>query len=250
MHFGRHRAGRARLLAGQPEIPDLDGMGGIAEVVDLRHAAGAPVRRARHQEADAGVAFPPALVGILQALADVGDQNGIGGIGHVPDLMSCAADRAQHVDGVRIALGQGLAVADAHHLGAAALVFSLLARDVVQISGMRGIGDVDDRGAVRLGVAGQRIDRIRNFVGAAVMADIGDPAVALMMDGRLIGAARLQIVAADQFHVGGLGRRPDHLALGKSGAAAGKESDTQISGEFDATAHVFPPGLTRPFLVG
>ena len=91
-------------------------------------------------------------------------------------------------------MGKRLAVADAHHLRAAALVFSFLARNVMQIFRMRGIGDVDDRGAVRLGLAGQRIDRIGNVVGAAVMADIGDPAVALMMDGRLIGAARLQVV--------------------------------------------------------
>ena len=58
-----------------------------------------------------------------------------------------------------------------------------------------------------------RIDRRGNLVGAAVMADIGDPAVALMMDGRLIGAARLQIVVADQLHVGGFRRRADHLLL-------------------------------------
>jgi len=84
---------------------------------------------------------------------------------------------------------------------------------VAQIFWLLGIGDVDDRRAVRLGLAGLRIERRRNIVGAAVMSDIGDPAVALMMDGRLIGAARLLIVAADQFHVGGFGRRADHLLL-------------------------------------
>ena len=61
------------------------------------------------------------------------------------------------------------------------------------------------------------------FVGAAVMADIGDPAVALVMDGRLIGAAGLQVVVPDQLHVGGFGRRPDHLLLGKGAAAAGQK---------------------------
>ena len=143
----------------------------------------------------------------------LGDQHRIGGIGDVPDLMPCAAERAQHVDRVGIALRQGLAVADAHHLRAAGFVFAFLAGNVMQIFRMRGIGDVDDRGAVRLGLAGHRIDRIGNLVGAAVMADIGDPAVALMMDGRLIGAARLQVVVADQLHVGGFGRRADHLLL-------------------------------------
>ena len=145
--------------------------------------------------------------------ADAGDQHRIGGIGDVPDLMRLAAERAQHVDRVGIALGQGLAVADPHHLRAAGFIFSFLPGNVAQIFRMRGIGDVDDRGAVRLGLAGQRIDRRGNVVGAAVMADIGDPAVALMMDGRLIGAARLQIVVADQLHVGGFGRRADHLLL-------------------------------------
>ena len=132
VQFGRHRAGRARLLAGQAEVADLHGMRGIAEVVDLRHAAGAPVRRARHQIGDAGVAFPPALVRVLQA-AEPRDQHGIGGIGDVPDLMRLAAEGAQHVDRVGIALGQCLAVADAHHLRAAALVFSLLPGNVMQI---------------------------------------------------------------------------------------------------------------------
>ena len=226
VQFGRHRAGRARLLAGQAEIPDLDGMRGIGEVVDLRHAAGAPVRRAGDQEGDAGVAFPPALVGVLQA-ADPRDQHGIGGIGDVPDLMRLAAEGAQHVDRVAVALGQRLAVADPHHLRAAALVFSGLPGNVVQIFRVRGIGDVDDRGAVRLGLAGQGIDRIGNGVGAAVMADIGDPAVALVMDGRLIGAARLQVVIPDQPHVGGFRRRADRLALRIGGAAACDESDTE-----------------------
>ena len=160
VQFGRHRAGRARLLAGQAEIADLDGMGGIAEIVDLRHAARAPVRRARHQKGDAGVAFPQALVRVLQA-ADPRDQHRIGGIGNVPDLMRFAAESAQHVDRVAIALRQRLAVADAHHLRAAGFVFAFLPGNVAQIFGLRGIGDIDDRGAVRLGLAGLRIDRRR-----------------------------------------------------------------------------------------
>ena len=105
VQFGRHRAGRAGLLAGQAEIADLHGMRGIAEIVDLRHAPGAPVRRARHEKGNAGVAFPPVLVRVLQA-ADPRDQHRIGGIGDVPDLMRLAAEGAQHVDRVGIALGQ------------------------------------------------------------------------------------------------------------------------------------------------
>src|SRR5205807_6900554 len=56
----------ARLLTGKPEIPDLYGVRGIAEVIDLRHAARAPVGRARDQKGNAGLALPPALVGIFQ----------------------------------------------------------------------------------------------------------------------------------------------------------------------------------------
>ena len=99
VQFGRHRAGRARLLAGQAEIADLHRMGGIAEVVDLGHAPGAPVRRAGDQEGDAGVAFPPVLVGVLEA-AEPRDQYRIGGIGDVPDFMGLAAEGAQHIDRV------------------------------------------------------------------------------------------------------------------------------------------------------
>ena len=149
------------------------------------------------------------------------DEHGIGGIGDVPDLMPLAAERAQHVDRVGIALGQALAVADAHHLRAARLVLSLLPRNVLQIFRMRGIGDVDDRRAVRLGLARQRVEGHRNIVGAAVMADIGDLAVALVMDGRLIGAARLQVAIADQLHVLGFGRRADLLLLRRSAVGAG-----------------------------
>ncbi len=226
VQFGRHGAGRAGLLTGKPEIPDLRGMRGIGEIVDHRHPARAPVRLARHQVGNAGVAFPPVLVRVLQALADTADERGMDRIGRVPDFMARAADCAQHIDRVRIALGQLLAIAHAHHLRAAAFVLSFLARNVGQIFRMRGIGDVDDRGPVRLGLPGQGIDGVGNFVGAAVMTDIGDPAVALMMDGRLIGAARLQIAVADELHVGGFGRRADFLC-GRSFVRAERSDSVQ-----------------------
>ena len=120
---------------------------------------------------------------------------------------------AQQIDRVGVALRQRLAVADARHLRAAVLVVALLARDVREVFRLRRIGDVDDRGAVELGLAGQRIDRLRHLRRAAVVADIGDVAVALLVDGRLIGAARLQVVVADQAHVLRLGRIADLLLL-------------------------------------
>src|SRR5205814_9013005 len=89
----------------------------------------------------------------------------------------------------------------------------------------RRMRDVEDRGAVRFGLPGDWIDGRGNGISAAVMSDIGDPAVALTMDSRLIGATRLQIIAADQPHVGGFGRSSDRLLLRFSDATAGEEND-------------------------
>jgi hypothetical protein len=43
------------------------------------------------------------------------------------------------------------------------------------------------------------------------MANIGDPAVALVVDGRLIRAAPLQVIAADEAHVVGFRRSANLL---------------------------------------
>ena len=83
---------------------------------------------------------------------------------------------------------------------------------------MRRIGHIDERGAVELGLSRQRIYRLLVFRNSAVMADIGNPAVALMMDPRLIGAAPLQIVVADEAHIAGLG-----LVLGEGCRARNKK---------------------------
>src|SRR5204862_7810959 len=68
--------------------------------------------------------------------------------------------------------------------------------------------------------------RRRDVVGAAVMADIGDETVALLVDGRLVGAACLQVAPAGQLHVGGLGRRAD-LLLRRRRKGEEKETDPQ-----------------------
>ena len=65
---------------------------------------------------------------------------------------ACAAEHAQQVEFVGIALGQGLAVAHAHHLGAALLVCAFEAGEVLEIFRMGRIGHVEDRGAVELGL--------------------------------------------------------------------------------------------------
>ncbi len=143
--------------------------------------------------------------------------------------MRLAAEGAQHVDRVGIALRQRPAVADAHHLRAAAFIFSFLPGNVRRYFGCA--GSVTSTIEVPFGSAlpVMRIDRLRNVVGAAVVADIGDPAVALVMDGRLIGAARLQIVGADQLHVGGFRRRADHLLL-RVGEARARKNETTARG--------------------
>jgi hypothetical protein len=63
-----------------------------------------------------------------------------------------------------------------------------------------------------------------------------------MMDGRLVGAARLQVVMPDQFHVGGFGRRPDHLLLRVRTAGAQDERTENENWQFDATGHAFVHG--------
>src|SRR2546421_12817339 len=106
--------------------------------------------------------------------------------------MRLAAESAQHINRIAVTLGQCLAVTDTHHLRAAAFIFSLLPRDVAQVLRMRRIGDVEDRSAVRFGLPGDWIEWSGNGIGAGVVAEIGDPAVALLMDGRLYGSAVVQ----------------------------------------------------------
>src|SRR4029077_1207708 len=79
-----------------------------------------------------------------------------------------------------------------------------------------------------------------------------DPAIALMMDGRLIGAACLQIAVADKSHIGGFSRCADFLridSLFRDGlalrlrGAAENEQGCEADCRFDVTVHVFPPRL-------
>jgi len=58
-------------------------------------------------------------------------------------------------------------------------------------------------------LAGELVDRLGHVARAAVMTDISDIAVALMMDDRLVSAARLQVVVASEAHVFGFRRIAD-----------------------------------------
>nr|WP_229191369.1 hypothetical protein [Bradyrhizobium brasilense] len=71
------------------------------------------------------------------------------------------------------------------------------------------------------------------------MTDIGDPSVALMMNGRLLGAAGLQIVGSNQPHVGGFRRIADLLL----GARTIREQDKnqRAANCRNATAHAHHP---------
>ena len=221
----RYRTGGARLLAGQSEVADLHRFGRITEVIDHGHATGAPARHAGDQVGDSGIAFPPVLVGVTQAL-DAREQGGIGGIGHVPDFVRPSAEDPQHVELGGIAFRQALAVADAHHLRTAVFVVPFQAGDVLEIFRISGIGDVENRRAVEFRLAGQLVHGLGDVGYAAVMTDIGDVALPLLLNRRLIGAALLEIIVSDQPHVHRFRRSTDPLLLcGRRRGQSDRQSD-------------------------
>ncbi len=67
MQIGRHRAGRARLLAGQAEVADLHRLRRVLEIVDLGHALGAPAGHGGDEIGNAGLALPPVLVRVADS---------------------------------------------------------------------------------------------------------------------------------------------------------------------------------------
>jgi hypothetical protein len=155
-----------------------------------------PAFDARDEKRDAGVALPPALVRALELGDDGGEESRLRRVGHVPDLVRRVAVVAQQIDLALVALGQLRAVAHAHHLRAARLVLPRLARNVGEIVRALGIGHIENRGAVGFLRTAQRIARE-----PAVMTDVRDPATALPMNERLVSAASLEIVIADELHI-------------------------------------------------
>jgi len=164
---------------------------------------GVPAHRAGDQIGNAGIAFPPVLMRVAQATDHHRDAVGFGRIGDIPDFVRAVAEIAQQIKFALAAMRQVVAAAHAHHRRAAdfsGAVFGL-ARNVDQIFGTLGIGHVHDGSAVGLHLAGLRVHRF-----AAVMADVSDPTVALLLDDGLIRAARLQVVVTHQVHVAGAWR--------------------------------------------
>ena len=176
------RLGGAGLRPDHAEVPDEDRVGGIAEVEDLEPAIGGPSvgLQIGDEIGDAGVALPPVLVRPIEARGDVDDENGIGGVGDVIDLMAEVAVGAQQVVLARLAPRQLVAAADLHHLRPA--IFRIcriaLCGQVVEQEGAAWGRDVDDGIAVRFHGAAQRIERE-----AIVMPDIGDPPAVLLLEG-------------------------------------------------------------------
>ena len=118
--------------------------------------------------------------------------------------MGAVSECAEQVHLASVGARQLAAVAHTHHLRAAGFGQARLAWNVGQVLRLLRIGDVEDRRAVVLALAGEWICRL-----AAVVADVGDPAVALFVHDRLIGASSLQVMVADELHVALFGlRRP------------------------------------------
>jgi len=78
-----------------------------------------------------------------------------------------------------------------------------------EILGAPRVGYVDNRRAIRLLRAGERIQRA-----ATVMTNVSDPASTLHVDHRLIGTPRLKVVGAQQPHIHSLGALTTRLFLG------------------------------------
>jgi hypothetical protein len=218
VNFTGDGAGGAGLLTGQAEIAKEHGLFGTAEVEDLDHAAGAPLGIAGDEIGDAGVALPPAFVRVVQTADDDGEAMRTGGIGDVPEFVGGIAEGAEEIDLGFVGVGENAAVADAGHLRTTGFELSRLAGfagNVRQIERMGRVGDVEDGGAVVFDQAGERVER-----GAPMVADVDDPAAALMVNRRLIGAAALEIVGTDKLHVAGF-----WLLLGLRGERGGERKE-------------------------
>ena len=186
-------------LIGKSESADEHGLRRIRKIVHVGHARGPVGVVAARDVGDTASAFPLVLVGASE-LAELDEHRGLFRYRHVPHLLTRIAEGAQQVGLFLIGPGQLAARADARHLRAARLapghLAALFARNVKEQFRRPRVGHIQDRGAVLLHSRGERIDHA-----SAVRPDVGDPAVALPLDGRLVGGAGGQIVEADPAHV-------------------------------------------------
>ena len=177
---------------------------------------------------------------VLQLVDEDREAHRLLGRGDVPHFVRLVAEVAQHVDLALVArifnCGQFGAVAYAHHLRAAAFRLAFLAGNMRDVARLARVGDVDERGAAVLHRAGERVER-----GAAVMADVGDPATMVLADHRLVGAAPLQVIVAEEHHVRGA------RAVLRPGAG-GRETQCRDGGE-KAGPHASPCVVAKAAIV-
>src|SRR6267378_3846308 len=103
----------------------------------------------RNQVGDPGIAFPPALVRAGKAVDDGCQTGRTGLVGDVVYLVRGGAERSKEVPLAFHSARQDASAADAHHLGAAGFVSSLgRARNVSEVPGLRGVGDIHNRSSV------------------------------------------------------------------------------------------------------
>src|SRR5205823_5971029 len=141
-----------------------------------------------------------------------------------------------------LAVRQLSTATDAHHLSAAVLAEPFFARNVREITWRPRIGDIDDRRPVELRYPGDRVDRLRRLIGSAVMADIENPPAVLIADNRLIRAARLQVVMADQLNVA---RFAGELLAGCRCGCNDRRHADDDNGSSCARVHRDPPCVTN-----
>ena len=191
-------AARARLLADEAEVADEHRLRRVGEVEHLRHAARAPVRRRPRRGRRCRCRTPTSSCACPSACRRRRRWRE-GFSGAVTSHTSCARlpkVRSRYTLDLS-AFGQVGAVADAHHLRAAGFALRPARPECARGSaGLRGSVTSTIEVPLSSVAAGQRVHGL-----AAVVADVCDPAPALLWIDRLVGAARLQRLVAEQRHV-------------------------------------------------
>src|SRR5882762_4538402 len=151
----------------------------------------------RDQIGNPRVAFPPALVRAGEAIDDGGQKGRPGLVGDVVYLVRGRAERSQEVPLAFHPARQDASAAYTNHLGAASFVSSLgWARDMSEVPGLRGVGDIHNRSSVAFDDTGEGIGHL-----ARVVTDVGDLTPIFVDDDGLVRRASLQIAVAGQFRV-------------------------------------------------
>ena len=170
----------------------------------------------------------------IEAGRDVDDEDRVRRIGDVIDLVAKIAIGAQQIPLAGLARRQIVAAADLRHLRAAIVrhVGVALGGQVTQQERTPRVRYIDDRSAIRLNHAGQRIERA-----AVVMASIGDPSAILLLNHSPVGTARLKVVMSHEPHVVSF----FCPILGRSSAGTKRDSSQGDQRASQATGQVTAP---------